>query len=83
MSCYSNQLKKGRFRFKVYRKIAWYRIATLYNYLKLSDKNGNSNENVKKKTFRLARQKLCTCITLFSRLLCRCCTTSRFMEDFN
>lgn len=49
MSCYSNQLKKGRFRFKVCRKIAWYRIATLYNYLKLSDKNGNSNENVKKK----------------------------------
>ena len=44
----------------------------------------------KSNRFRLAKQQLCTCITLFCTFLCRHCTTmtwnclfSRFSEDVN
>ena len=47
-------------------------------------------ERQKSKRFRLAKQQLCTCITLFCTFLCRRCTTttwkcliSRFVEDGN
>ena len=37
-------------------------------------KTTDGNENIKKT--RLAKQQLCTCITLFGTLLCRHCTTA-------
>ena len=47
-------------------------------------------ERQKSKRFRLTKQQLCTCITLFCTFLCRRCTTttwkcliSRFVEDGN
>ena len=47
-------------------------------------------ERQKSNSFRLAKQKLCTCITLFCTFLCRRCTTttwnfpvSRLMKDVN
>ena len=47
-------------------------------------------ERQKSNRFRLAKQQLCTCITLFCTFLCRRCTTttwmcliSRFVEDVN
>ena len=57
----------------------------------LTNDDGDGNANDKKALgFRLAKQQLCTCITLFCTFLCRCCTTttwnrlvSRFMEDVN
>ena len=52
--------------------------------------DGDGSENVKKVIVWLAKQQLCTCITLFCTFLCRHCTTtawncliSRFMEDVN
>ena len=47
-------------------------------------------EGEKSKRFRLAKQQLCACITLFCTFLCRRCTTktwkcliSRFFDDVN
>ena len=47
-------------------------------------------ERQKSNRFRLAKQQLCTCITLICTFLCRCCKTttwkclnSRFVEDGN
>ena len=53
--------------------------------------NDDGNDNVKKAIgWMLAKQQLCTCITLFSTFLYRHCTTttwkcltSRFMENVN
>ena len=56
----------------------------------LSNNDGDVNENGIKLSnrFRLAKQQLCTCITLFCTFLCRHCTTTtwkclieRFVED--
>ena len=59
--------------------------------VEISDGDGDSKEKEKKsKRFRLAKQQLCACITLFCTFLCRRCTTttwkcliSRFVEDLN
>ena len=58
--------------------------------LRCDDGDSNGNGNVKKAGLRLAKQQLCTCITLFCTFLCRHSTTtawkcliSRFMEDVN
>ena len=47
-------------------------------------------ERQKRNWFRLAKQQLCTCVTLFCTFLCRQCTTTtwkclilRFVEDVN
>ena len=41
------------------------------------DGDGDGNKKGKKSNrFRLAKQQLCTCITLFSTFLCRHCTTT-------
>ena len=56
-----------------------------------SNDDGHVNKNGKKgNTFKLAKQQLYTCITLFCTLLCRHCATtiwkcltSRFVEDMN
>ena len=56
-----------------------------------SNDDGDGNEKGKKiNRFRLAKQQLCTCITLFCTFPCRHCTTttwncliSRFVEDAN
>ena len=57
----------------------------------LSNDDGDGNENGKKSNrFRLAKQQLCKCITLFCTFFSRRCTTttlkcliSRFVEDVN
>ena len=56
----------------------------------LSNDDGDGNKNGKWKRFRLAKQQLCTYITLFCTFLSRRCTTttwkcliSRFVEDGN
>ena len=57
----------------------------------LSNEDADGNENGKKAMlFRLAKQQLCTCITLFCTFLCLHCSTttlkclnSRFVEDGN
>ena len=58
----------------------------------LSNDDSDGNENGKKKSnwFRLTKQRLCTCITLFCTFLSRRCTTttwkcliSRFVEGGN
>ena len=62
-------------------------LASLSNY----DSDGNENGKKKKSNwFRLTKQRLCTCITLFCTFLSRRCTTttwkcliSRFVEDGN
>ena len=53
-------------------------------------RRGRQRERQKSNRFRLAKQQLCTCITLFCTFLCRRCTTttwkcliSRFVEDGN
>ena len=59
--------------------------------MSLSNDDGDGNENGKKaKGFRLAKQHLCTCITLFCTFVCRHRTTttwkyliSRFVENVN
>ena len=56
---------------------------------RMNNDDGDGKENGKKaERFRLAKQQLCTCITLFCTLLCRRCTTttwkcviSRFVEE--
>ena len=56
-----------------------------------SNDDGDGNENGKKNIrFRLAKQQLYTCITVFCTFRCRCTTTatrnrlvSRFIEDVN
>ena len=69
-------------------------IELSYRYLllgSLSNDDGDGNENSKKSNrFRLAKQQLCTCITLLCTFLCRHCTTttrkgqiSRFVKDGN
>ena len=59
--------------------------------MSLSNDDGDGNENSKKaKRFRLAKQQLCTCITLFCTFVCRHRTTttwkyliSRFVDNVN
>ena len=53
-------------------------------------RRGRQRERQNKARFRLAKQQLCTCITLFCTFLCRHCTTttwkcliSRLVEDVN
>ena len=65
----------------------WWILASLNN--DDGDRNGNEKEK-KSKRFRLAKQQLCACITLFCTFLCRRCTTktwkcliSRFFDDVN
>ena len=55
----------------------------------LGNDDGDGDQNRKKSNrFRLAKQQLCTCITLFCTFLCCCCTTKpwkclilHFVED--
>ena len=61
----------------------------LYRELK-QRRRRRQRERQKSSRFRLAKQQICTCITLFSTFLCRHCTTttwnflfSRFVEDVN
>ena len=72
-------------------------IKTIFSYVcdvvhigSLSNDVGDLEENGKKQRFRLAKQQLRSCITLFCTFLCRQCMTttskyliSRFVEDVN
>ena len=62
----------------------------LIGSLSNNDDDDGGNKNGKENGFRLAKQQLCTCITLFCTFLCRRCTSttwycliSRFVSDVN
>ena len=66
-----------------------YTCALVKNRLK-QRRRRRQRERQKSNRFRLAKQQLCTCITLFCTFLCRHCTTttwkcliSRFVENAN
>ena len=72
--------------YRIKRSLGYSLIRSLSN----NDDDDEVNENGKKQKVYLAKQQLCTCITLFSTFLCRHCLTttlngliSRFVEDAN
>ena len=76
---------------KMYRYSGSSNPASLLLIGSLSNNDGDGHENGKKSSrFRLTKQQLCTCITLFCTFPCRRCSTttwncliSRFVEDVN
>ena len=68
----------------------WRRRCRIVRSLISTDKGNVKREQQKSNRLRSAKQRLCTCITLFCAFLCRHCTTttwisliSRFVEDVN
>ena len=78
---------------EAFRVIEWTVNIPLENNRELQQRRRRrqrQQERQKSSRFRLAKQQLCTCITLFCTILCRHCTTttwkcliSRFLEDVN
>ena len=68
-----------------------HRASGMYQLREVKQRRGRrQGERKKSNRFRLAKQQLCTCITLFCTFLCRRCTTttwkcliSRLVEDGN
>ena len=94
--CKSNLLSFWRSRYRLHRWILKSLVSQSLNvncrhYRELKQRRRpRQRERQQRNRFRLAKQQLCTCITLFCTFLCRRCTTrtwkcviSRFVEDGN